>query len=249
MQAQESSTEASRECRSRFSDTAFCTCQLSSETRQEVVLSLFRVQDRYRRQYTEGISRQEDYLMSVRTFGYRLNDVVDVIDRIRNTSVFSSALICEVDLTVGINCYVLQQSVTFDSIVDIGFAVFVQVDNLSIATAFVVEYAFVVPTMFVVTDQQTFRVGRQSSLTCTGQTEEDSRVSAFHVGVGRTVHRSDAAKRVLVVHDREHTFLHFTTIPSVQDNLLVGFQVEYSSCFRVQTQFLVVVNFCFGSVE
>src|SRR5699024_3436068 len=49
MQAQESSTEASRECRSRFSDATFCTSQLSSKARQEVVLSLFRVQDRYRR--------------------------------------------------------------------------------------------------------------------------------------------------------------------------------------------------------
>ena len=121
MQAQESSTEASRECRSRFCDTAFRTGQLSGETGQEVVLSLFGVQDRYRRQYTESISRQEDYLMSVRTFRYRLNDVVDVIDRIRNTSVFSCALIGEVNLAVSVNSYVLQQSVTFDG-VEIGRA-------------------------------------------------------------------------------------------------------------------------------
>ena len=55
--------------------------------------------------------------------------------------------------------------------------------------------------------------------------------------------------RYILVHDREHTFLHFTTVPSVQDNLFVGLQVEYSSCFRVQTQFLVVVNFCLRSIE
>ena len=33
--------------------------------------------------------------------------------------------------------------------------------------------------------------------------QEDSRVSAFHVSVGRAVHRSDTTQRVLVVHDRE----------------------------------------------
>ena len=91
----------------------------------------------------------------------------DVVDRIGNTSVLCYALISEVDLTVSVNCYVFKQSVTFDSVIDIRFAVFIQVDNLSIATTFVVKYTFVIPAVFVVTDQLTFRVSRQSSLTCT----------------------------------------------------------------------------------
>ena len=172
-----------------------------------------------------------------------------MVDRIRNTSVLRYALVGEVDLAVGVNCYVLQQSVALDGSVDIGFAFLVEVDNLGIATTFVVEYAFVVPSVLVVADQLTLRVSRQGSLTCTGQTEEDGSVSAFHVGVGRAVHGSDAAQRVQVVHDREDTLLHFTAVPSVQDNLFVGLQVEYSSCLRVQTQFLVVVNLSLGSVE
>ena len=174
MQAQESSTEASRECRSRFSDTTFCTSQLSSKSRQEVVLSLCRIQDRYWRQYTECISRQEDNLFSVRTLRDRFHNVFDVVNRIRNTSVFSYALISEVNLTVSVYCYVFQQSVTFDCVVDIWFRFFIQVDNLSVATTFVVEYTFVIPSVFVITNQLTFRVCRQSSLTSTRQTEEDS---------------------------------------------------------------------------
>ena len=63
------------------------------------------------------------------------------------------------------------------------------------------------------------------------------------------MHRSDTTKRVHVVHDREHTFLHFTTVPSVQDNLFFSLQVENSSCFRVQAQFFIVVNFCFRCIE
>ena len=55
--------------------------------------------------------------------------------------------------------------------------------------------------------------------------------------------------RVHIVHDREHAFLHFTTIPSIQDNLFFSLQIENSSSFRVQTKLFVVVNFCFRSVE
>ena len=110
----------------------------------------------------------------MRTLRNRLNDVLDVVDRVRYTSVLSYALISEVDLAVSVNCYVLQQSVTLDSVVDIWLALLIQVDNLSVATTLIVEDALVVPSVLVVTDQQTFRICRQCSLTCSRQTEEDS---------------------------------------------------------------------------
>ena len=122
VQREESCTEASRECRGRFCDATFRTGQLSGKAGQEVILSLLAVQDRYRRQYTEGVSRQEDYLMSVRTFGNRLNDVVDVVDRIRYAGVLRNALVCKVNLAGCVYGYVLQQSVALDGVVDIGFA-------------------------------------------------------------------------------------------------------------------------------
>jgi len=90
---------------------------------------------------------------------YRFNDVLDVIDRIRNTSVLSCALVCEVDLTVSVNSYVLEQSVATDCVVDIRLAFLVKVDNLSVATTFEVEHTVVVPSVLVITDKQTFRVG------------------------------------------------------------------------------------------
>ena len=170
----------------------------------------------------------------MRAFRNRLNDVFDVIDRVRNTCVFCYALISEVDCTVSCNCNVFKKSVTFDSVVDIRFAFFIQVDNLSVATTFIVEYTFVIPSVFVITDQQTFRVSRQSCLTCTRQTEEDSRALAFFIRISGAVHRSDTTQRVHVVHDREHTLLHFTTVPSVQDHLFFRLQVENCSSFRVQ---------------
>jgi len=210
---------------------------------------LFCVQDRNRRKNTECIGRQEDYLFSVRTFRYRFYDILDMINRIRYTSIFRYALICEIDLSVGINRNVFEKSVTCNGIVNIGFAFFIQVDNFGIATAFVVEHTVVVPTVFVVTDKQTFRVGRQSSFSRSGKTEEDSCALTFFIGVGRAVHRSHTFQRIQIVHDREDTFLHLTAVPSIQDNLFVSFQVENGSSFRVQTQLFVVVYFRFGCVE
>src|SRR3712207_821920 len=63
----ESLAEASREGWSRLSDTALCSGELSCKAGEEVILGLLCVEDRYRRQYAEGISRQEDYLLGCGT--------------------------------------------------------------------------------------------------------------------------------------------------------------------------------------
>ena len=87
--------------------------------------------------------------------------------------------------------------------------------------------------MFVVADEQTLGVGRKGGFTRSRKSEEDSGVFAVEVGVGRAVHRGDAFEGQVVVHHGEHTFLHFATIPGVEDNLLSGCNVEYNGCFRV----------------
>ena len=51
-----------------------------------------------------------------------------------------------------------------------------------------------------------------------------------------------------VVHHREHTFLHFTAIPCVDDNLLAGCEVEHNCGFAVEAEFLIVGKFSLGSV-
>ena len=132
-------TEACRESGSRLSDTALCTCEFSSEAREEVVLSLVSIEDRNGRQYTECVSRKEDDVLSSRSSRNRAYDVLDVIDRISYASVFSRSLISEVDLAVSVNDNVFEESVALDSSVDVGFAFLVEVDNLSVATTFEVE--------------------------------------------------------------------------------------------------------------
>ena len=121
-------------------------------------------QDRYGRQYTESIGREEDNALGSRALGEGLNDVLDVVDRIRNAGILGYRFVGKVDSTVFVYRYVFQKSVAFDGVVDVGLVLFAQVDNLGIATAFEVEYAFVVPSVLVVADKQTFRVGRESCL-------------------------------------------------------------------------------------
>ena len=58
-----------------------------------------------------------------------------MIDRVGYTGVLGYALIREINLAFCIQSNVLKQSVAFDRIVDVGFGLLVQVDNLSVAAA------------------------------------------------------------------------------------------------------------------
>ena len=172
-----------------------------------------------------------------------------MLDGVRHAGVLRNALVGEVNLAVSVNRNVLQEGVATDSVVDIGFAFLVEVNHLSVAAAFVVEHAFVVPTVFVVADEQTLRVGRKCGLARAGEAEEDSGVRALLVRVGGAVHGGDAAERVEVVHDGEHALLHFAAVPRVDDYLFLGCEVEHNGGFRVETEFLVVFNLCLRGVE
>ena len=115
-----------------------------------------------------------------------------MVDWVGNTGVLGYALISEIDLSFFIQSNVLKQSVSLDCIVDIWLRILIQVDNLSVASAFKVEYAIVIPAVLIITDQQTLRICRQSGLTCTGQTEEDCGVLTVHICICGAVHGSDA---------------------------------------------------------
>ena len=103
MQAQESSSKACRERRSRLCDATFRSCQFSRKSGKEVVFRLFRSKNRNRRKHAKRVCRKEDHLMSMRTFRYRLNDIVDMVDRVGNTRVFRNALVGEIDFAIGVD--------------------------------------------------------------------------------------------------------------------------------------------------
>ena len=131
MQLQECLAEASGESRSRLGNSALSSCKLCSEAGQEVVLGLLRCQDGYRRKYAECICRQEDYVVRSRAVRDRLNDLLNVIDRIRYTGVLGNALVCEIDLAVLINSNVLKKSISSDCTVDVRLSFLVKVDTFA----------------------------------------------------------------------------------------------------------------------
>ena len=170
-------------------------------------------------------------------------------DRVRYAGVLRHGLVREVDLTFLVHRNVLQQGVGADRVPDIGLVLFREVDDFGIASALEVEDAVVVPTVLVVADQLALRVGRKGGFARSRQTEEDGGVLALLVGVGRAVHRRDALQRQQVVHVGEHTLLHFAAVPGVDDYLHFFGEVEHDRRFRVESEFLVVLDFGFRGVQ
>ena len=89
-----------------------------------------------------------------------------MVDRVRYTGVLSHALVSEVDLACSIYSHVLEKCIPLDGVVDIRLAFLVEVDDLCIASAFIVEYAVVIPAVLVITDEESLRICRKSGLSC-----------------------------------------------------------------------------------
>ena len=172
-----------------------------------------------------------------------------MLDGIAYASVLGDALVGEVNLAVLVNRHVLEKSVALDGTVDVRLVLLGEVDDLGIAAAFEVEHAFIVPTMLVVANEQTLRVGRKSSLACAGEAEEDSGVLALHIRIGGAVHAGDALQGQVVVLHGEHTLLHFAAVPCVDDDLLASLGVEGNTSVGVESEFLVVLNLSLAGIE
>jgi hypothetical protein len=65
----------------------------------------------------------------------------------------------EIYLSVLVNCYVFKKGIALDGMVNVGLSLFVEVDNLGITSAFEVKDTVIVPSVLVVADKQTFRIG------------------------------------------------------------------------------------------
>ena len=73
--------------------------------------------------------------------------------------------------------------------------------------------------MLVVADQLALGVGAEGRLARARESEEDSGLRLILIRISRAVHRGNATKRVEVVHIGEHTLLHLTAVPGVEDEL------------------------------
>ena len=188
MELKEGLAEAGGEGRGRLGDAALSTCEFCGEAGKEVVLGLLRSKDGNRRKHSECVGGEEDHLLCSRTLGVRTHDLVDVVDRVGYAGVLGNALVIEVDHAVLVNGNVLEESVATYCVVDVRLGLLVEFDDLCIAAALEVEYAFVVPAVLVIADEQTLRVGGKGGLAGAGEAEENSGVLAVHIGVCRAVH-------------------------------------------------------------
>ena len=110
----------------------------------------------------------------------RTYDIVDMVDRVRYTSIFCYAL-CRESRSFSVTFS--RRSVTSDCIVDVWLRLFVQVDYFCVASAFEVKYSVVIPSVStVITDQET--LGSVSELSYLFLTRSQRGLcSAIHMSV------------------------------------------------------------------
>ncbi len=120
-------------------------------------------------------------------FGHGLNDVIDMIDRVRDAGVFGFGTIVEINGAVFAHGDVFQQRITANRMINFWLRFFRQFDGFGVAAAFKIEHAVVIPTVLIIANQTTFRVGGESGFSGTGKAEEDRDI-AFFTHVGGTVH-------------------------------------------------------------
>ncbi len=99
-------------------------------------------------------------------------------------------------------------------------------DGFGIASAFKIKYAFVAPTVFVITDELTVRIAGQSGFSRTRKAKENGGIAVFS-DVGRAVHAEHA---FLVGKNKiecgENTFLDFAGVSGTTDQHHFAGEIE-----------------------
>ena len=164
------------------------------------------------------------------------HDVLNVIDRIRNARILCDRLVREIDATCEIDRNVFKERIAADRLIDVRLCLGIEVDDLCIAAALVVEDALVIPAVLIIADEEALVIGRKRSLARAGKSEEQRRVLPLLVRVRRAVHGGDALERKVVVHHREHALLHLAAVPRVDNDLLTAREVEHDRSLGVEPE-------------
>lgn len=152
LEGKECLSEASGESGGRLLDTLLSSCNFGSISRVEVIDGLFRSELGDRWKDREGITSQENDVSRVSADCGKLS-VIDELQRIRSSSVFSNGSIMIVNFSAGfLQHNVLQNGSKSDGTVDFRLFLFAKSDTLGIASTFDVENTFVSPDMLIVAD-------------------------------------------------------------------------------------------------
>ena len=91
--------------------------------------------------------------------GHGFDDVINVVDGVGNPGIFGFGGVTKIDIALLVHHDIFQQGVAPDGIVNVGLMLLAQVDGLGVAAAFEIEYAVVIPAVFVIPDKLPFGVG------------------------------------------------------------------------------------------
>lgn len=159
-------------------------------TSQKVVASLLRSELADRREHTEGIAGQHDNVRGLTVNNTRNLSVGDIFNGVCATGILRDADVVVVGSAVQwVVDNVLEDAAVLDGVENVGFLLSGQVDALCVASTFDVEDTRVRPDMLIVSDEQTVGVGRESGLSGTRKTEEESDVTLLDADIGRGVQR------------------------------------------------------------
>mmetsp|Transcript_27000 Transcript_27000/g.47662 ORF Transcript_27000/g.47662 Transcript_27000/m.47662 type:complete len:355 (-) Transcript_27000:609-1673(-) len=227
-------TKARGKCSNWLLDTAFCTSDLGGITGHEVIHGLASTQLGNWRKHTEGVTRKENDIVGMSRH-LLLEVSINVENRVRDTSVLCDGGVKVIGSSVRIQFDILQKRVGMNGAINIRLRLFGQVDSLRVATSFEVVNTIFVPSMLVVSDEGTVRVGRKSCFTGSRQTEEEADIAILS-NIGRTMHRKLRRIRQWerVVHQGEDSLFVFTTVPSSKDDSFALFNIENNSSLGMQ---------------
>ena len=93
--------------------------------------------------------------------GHRLDDIVDMRQRIGDAGVFGFAAVGIIHAAVSAHYHVFQQRIAADGAINLRLRLRIEIDGLSVAAAFEVKHAVIVPAVLIIADQLTMRIGRQ----------------------------------------------------------------------------------------
>mmetsp|Transcript_13323 Transcript_13323/g.23382 ORF Transcript_13323/g.23382 Transcript_13323/m.23382 type:complete len:408 (+) Transcript_13323:205-1428(+) len=235
----EGRAEASGEGGGGLGDAQLRASDLGGVAGQEMIHGLLGRKLGDRGQHAERIAGEEEHRLGVSAHGVGL-EVRNVVDRVGDTAILGLGSVVEVNhLGLGVDHDVLQQRVASDGPEDFGFGGLRKVDRLGIAPTLEVEHTVVVPAVLVVTDELAVGVGGQCGLASAGEAEVQRGVSRL-ADVGGAVHGHGALQGEPVVHHREDTFLHLTTVVSASNDGELVLDVEPHEHLGVQAVFFPV---------
>lgn len=227
VQNQEGLAKACRESGLGLSDTLLGSGHLGGVTGNEVVHDLLVGELGDGGNDTSGITGEQNDVGGVGLSDTGQLGVGNVLDGVGASGVLGEGSVVVVDLSGnGVEDNVLQNRAKLDGVENIGLLLSRETQALGVAAALNVEDAGVGPAVLVVSDQKSVGVGRQSSLSGSGQAKEKSDIAILAL-VGRRV---QSKHLVLdgheVEHDSEDTLLHLTGVLSSQNEHLHGLEVD-----------------------